>query len=119
MMGELKPCPFCGGEAFHRGYDVVWCKKCSAEAYVDDWNRRPDAPSAGGIRHPAPASNCGGVRPGNSLAARGGFVGGNARCMSDDSPLFTATRWLDAPAPSGHPSTRGRANDPVFNNITD
>lgn len=39
---ELKPCPFCGGEAsvyyHYHGFEVTWsarCKKCSAEmAYV-------------------------------------------------------------------------------------
>lgn len=57
MMGELKPCPFCGGRAewkqgHYAGY--VMCLSCEvmgpnidkAEA-IAAWNRRPDAPSAG------------------------------------------------------------------------
>lgn len=51
-MSELKPCPFCGGEAEIMGYryDCKWiiCKKCMAEtaAYetseqaIAAWNRR-------------------------------------------------------------------------------
>lgn len=42
MMSELKPCPFCGGEAYARfvkdkgtfGYTSVECKKCGAVPYV-------------------------------------------------------------------------------------
>ena len=47
---ELKPCPFCGGEAGFYAETVHWinCKKCGAEsAYyetpeeaIEAWNRR-------------------------------------------------------------------------------
>lgn len=53
-MAELKPCPFCGGEAkryygYHDMYGVT-CKKCSAKVYgyaskggaTKAWNRRAD-----------------------------------------------------------------------------
>lgn len=42
-MSELKPCPFCGGEAYARfdntgkgsfGYASIECKKCGAVPYV-------------------------------------------------------------------------------------
>ena len=47
---ELKPCPFCGGEA-EEGMFNVWCTVCYAETYREDtdittrrkyknWNRR-------------------------------------------------------------------------------
>lgn len=49
-MAELKPCPFCGGEAVLSGseYTYVYCKKCGAESHggksraktVEQWNRR-------------------------------------------------------------------------------
>ena len=51
---ELKPCPFCGGEArrYYGGYDShgVACKKCTAKIYgyaskasaTRAWNRRAD-----------------------------------------------------------------------------
>ena len=64
MPNELKPCPFCGGEAklYNQkvvgGYDYsyVQCKKChiqtacydistdycSSEMATEDWNRRAD-----------------------------------------------------------------------------
>ena len=54
-MSELKPCPFCGGEAMVFGYhDVFWeaeCLRChgaagnyetKAEA-IDAWNTRADS----------------------------------------------------------------------------
>ena len=61
-MAELKPCPFCGGEAEITEFDPfngyqgsmnmysVHCKKCGAEIVrnqnkdyaVDAWNRRAD-----------------------------------------------------------------------------
>lgn len=37
-MAELKPCPFCGGEAMFEGTDGTWivCMECGAEtAYLD------------------------------------------------------------------------------------
>ena len=59
-MNELKPCPFCGGEAkyiYSMPYNAVQCKKCKvfgktvvdsyeqkdgkAEA-IEAWNRRTD-----------------------------------------------------------------------------
>ncbi len=51
MSEELKPCPFCGGEAI-RGTFNVWCGSCRAETDKDDtdvtdqdvitaWNTRP------------------------------------------------------------------------------
>lgn len=49
---ELKPCPFCGGEAVERGHNVVWirCRECGAETKAwcsseqakEAWNRRAD-----------------------------------------------------------------------------
>ena len=49
---ELKPCPFCGGEAEIQGEDYFWseCKYCSAETMgnwdvaeaIEAWNRRVD-----------------------------------------------------------------------------
>lgn len=50
MTPELKPCPFCGGEAILCGqnYYYVFCKECDAETKgsvhrkeaIDGWNRR-------------------------------------------------------------------------------
>ena len=51
-MTELKPCPFCGGEAIVRGsivtYDHVACRKCNSamlgdtkEEAIAKWNNRP------------------------------------------------------------------------------
>ena len=53
MSGELKPCPFCGGEAFRyysgpQGeYLEIVCKKCfsqtprlSGDIAINVWNRR-------------------------------------------------------------------------------
>ena len=53
-MTELKPCPFCGGNALsgdtskHYNEYLVWCTRCGAETDVQDtraeaisaWNRR-------------------------------------------------------------------------------
>lgn len=41
---QLKPCPFCGGEAVHAD-DQVWCSDCfistdNANSPNDDWNNR-------------------------------------------------------------------------------
>jgi Lar family restriction alleviation protein len=52
MPNELKPCPFCGGEArrYYGNYDMhgIVCKKCSAKVYgyanqaaaTKAWSRR-------------------------------------------------------------------------------
>ena len=50
MKKELKPCPFCGGEAEIVGYTIFWatCKECTAETKdfdtkeeaIEAWNRR-------------------------------------------------------------------------------
>lgn len=54
MIKELKPCPFCGGEAglknAHNGFTVVVCETCGCRTRghtasemqnaVDDWNSR-------------------------------------------------------------------------------
>jgi len=37
---ELKPCPFCGGEAIRDTIYIVCCRKCFAQADVNLWNRR-------------------------------------------------------------------------------
>ena len=51
MKTELKPCPFCGGEAGKYADEqtaIVWCKNCDASVFDDNldsaaarWNRRP------------------------------------------------------------------------------
>lgn len=48
---ELKPCPFCGGEAFSRGFRRLECRSCGAEgpsgtkdAAIAAWNRRAPSP---------------------------------------------------------------------------
>lgn len=49
---SLLPCPFCGGEAFERGFRRYECKNCGAEGpgagtkaeAIAAWNRRPHAP---------------------------------------------------------------------------
>ena len=52
-MDKLKPCPFCGGEAYIEiicnGLVEVWCKECSASVpakyknkAIERWNRRAD-----------------------------------------------------------------------------
>lgn len=51
MSGErLKPCPFCGGAPFSRGFRRVECSKCGAEGpggtkaeAIAAWNRRSPA----------------------------------------------------------------------------
>ena len=53
MNKELKPCPFCGGEAeteWHHGYCGVKCNDCCAEVSADGmndaieaWNRRTES----------------------------------------------------------------------------
>lgn len=52
MLGELKPCPFCGGEAdlgiTEEGLHYVFCDWCGLEApgqyradqAIDNWNKR-------------------------------------------------------------------------------
>lgn len=50
MEPELKPCPFCGGEAEIRGVTIFWvqCKDCHVETLAEDdeetviktWKRR-------------------------------------------------------------------------------
>jgi len=42
-MGELKPCPFCGGsEIVVCGvFNVMYCNGCGAETDMGDWNTRP------------------------------------------------------------------------------
>lgn len=63
-MAELKPCPFCGGEAFvYARYDSIWrgdptdytviCKNChagvrnyflTAQEAIEAWNKRTERP---------------------------------------------------------------------------
>ena len=46
-MSELKPCPFCGGEAHYNPYlNKVWCsnKECEGNSgswKIAEWNTRP------------------------------------------------------------------------------
>ena len=41
-MSELKPCPFCGGEAMRSCIPgAVKCMQCGASTIVDNWNTRP------------------------------------------------------------------------------
>lgn len=52
MTTELKPCPFCGGEAAEPDANRhTWCTEtsCGSDAYlsVEAWNRRALAPHAG------------------------------------------------------------------------
>jgi len=50
-MDELKPCPFCGGEAAHDKWDeerdYSGCSKCDFWTNVRIWNRRPVTVSEG------------------------------------------------------------------------
>lgn len=56
MNDELKPCPFCGGEADHsfgeKGDGTPWpyveCVECGASTEPDVWNRRTPTPSTDG-----------------------------------------------------------------------
>lgn len=53
-MNELKPCPFCGGEAELTGFDApefwVWCPNCKAstdahtgkQSAIEAWNIRAE-----------------------------------------------------------------------------
>ncbi len=51
-MTELKPCPFCGGQAHRMFGPEVWiectecqassCMHCNIETAEDDWNRRDE-----------------------------------------------------------------------------
>ncbi len=46
-MSELKPCPFCGGEAYQTCIvGTVKCLQCGASTIVDNWNDRatPELP---------------------------------------------------------------------------
>lgn len=37
---DLKPCPFCGGEAEYNDSDIVVCNNCCASADKKIWNKR-------------------------------------------------------------------------------
>ena len=43
-MTELKPCPFCGKDAFigsnPRGGQMVFCRGCGSQAFTGQWNHR-------------------------------------------------------------------------------
>ena len=51
-MAELKPCPFCGGEAVTSNWGLyrAWCVKCKAQTEdclrecdaIEAWNRRAE-----------------------------------------------------------------------------
>ena len=46
-MSDLKPCPFCGGEAYQTCIvGTVKCLQCGASTIVDNWNTRatPELP---------------------------------------------------------------------------
>jgi hypothetical protein len=57
MKQELKPCPFCGGEAEYMGtaFTAIRCTKCGVSTHQGSqdwcdqvWNTRTDAPEADG-----------------------------------------------------------------------
>ncbi len=40
-MDKLKPCPFCGGDAYYCNDGTVYCVKCECVMdSVEAWNRR-------------------------------------------------------------------------------
>jgi len=71
-MTDLKPCPFCGGEAVE-GMSRIWCEKCGVETEREDdiekaisvWNTR-HVPEQ---EQPAPAESGGMLPDGNVSAA--------------------------------------------------